>query len=92
MGAYAEGRLALVADFDSAFCNFAWLSAFRCASMVGCSERPSMLFACGSDESEEARLGRETRCEGGILLVELEVRLEDAEELDFCVWDGMGRG
>lgn len=49
-----------------------------------------MLFACGSDESEEARLGRETRCEGGILLDELEVRLEDAEELDFCVWDGMG--
>ena len=64
--------------------TFAWLSALRCASMEGCNERPSMLFACGSEESEHARLGSAMSCSGGMLL------LEDAEESDFCVWDGMG--
>ena len=43
-----------------------------------------MLFACGSEEREHARLGSAMSCSGGMLL------LEDAEESDFCVWDGMG--
>ena len=42
-----------------------------------------MLFACGSDESEHARLGSAMSCSGGMDLV------EDAEESDF--WDGMLR-
>ena len=42
-----------------------------------------MLFACGSDESEHARLGSAMSCSGGMDLV------EDAEESDFC--EGMVR-
>lgn len=42
-----------------------------------------MLFACGSEESEHARLGSATSESGGI------ERVEDAEESDF--WEGMMR-
>lgn len=54
--------------------------------MEGCSDKPSMLFACGSDEREHARLGRAISWAGGIDLD------EDAEESDFWVWDGMVGG
>lgn len=47
-----------------------------------------MLFAWGSEESEHARLGSEMSCSGGMELVE---EREDAEEADFCTWDGMMR-
>lgn len=63
--------------------TFAWLSAFRVASMEWCRERPSMLFAWGSDESEQDSEGRAMSWDGGIELV------EDAEESDFCAWDGI---
>ena len=42
-----------------------------------------MLFACGSEESEHARLGSATRESGGI------ERVEDADESDF--WECMLR-
>ena len=45
-----------------------------------------MLFAWGSEESEQARLGSAMSCSGGMEFV------EDAEEPDLCVWDGMARG
>ena len=61
--------------------TFACDSALRWASMEGCRERPSMLFAWGSEESEQARLGSAMRDSGGVDLV------EEADELDF--WEGM---
>ena len=45
--------------------TFACDSALRWASMDGWRERPSMLFACGSEESEHARLGSATSESGG---------------------------
>ena len=64
--------------------TFAWLSALRCASIEWCRERPSMLLAWGREEREHASDGRATRDSGGMDFV------EDAEESDFCVWDGIG--
>lgn len=42
-----------------------------------------MFLAWGSEEREQERLGRAMSWDGGIDFV------EEAEEVDFCVWDGM---
>ena len=42
-----------------------------------------MLFAWGSEDREQERLGRAISCDGGMDFV------EEAEESDFWVWEGM---
>lgn len=60
--------------------TLASLSAARCDDMLlGWSETPSRLLACGRDESAQERLGSESSCEGGMAAV---LAVDEREEPD----------
>lgn len=66
--------------------TFASLSAARCADMeLGCSAMPSRLLACGSEDSEQARLGSEMSCSWA--MAELEDERDEPDLVDMTQGD-----
>ncbi|EKM53287.1 uncharacterized protein PHACADRAFT_259542 [Phanerochaete carnosa HHB-10118-sp] len=80
---YADGGCPEAALFERTFFSFASLSAARCADMeLGCSAIPSRLLACGSEDSEQARLGSEMSCSGA--MAELEDERDEPDLVDMA--------